>query len=213
MPQVDDGPPPEPGRWTVKDTLAHLTAWRVHTTAVLDAAHTGRDAPEPIDDFDSENANIYAAARALPAAAVIDSARRSWESLNDAVEACSEQVLRSPRPRRPQTLIWEVVPSNTHAHLAEHLGYLAEERGDTAGAEAAARWAHDLDNEAFPDPRQRGNADYNLACFYARRGRAAEALPLLRRAFGLNSSLKSWAAKDTDLEPLRASPALAELLE
>jgi tetratricopeptide (TPR) repeat protein len=92
------------------------------------------------------------------------------------------------------------------------LGYLAEERGDAAKAGAAARWAHDLDHEAFTDSRQRGNADYNLGCYFARRGQAEQALPLLRRGFELNPSLKSFAKEESDLDPLRASPELAALL-
>jgi tetratricopeptide (TPR) repeat protein len=212
VPFCNDQAPAEPGLWTVKDTLAHLTAWRVHATAVLYAARTTTKGPEPVDDINQENAGIYAAARELPAAAVIEAARRSWDSLAAAIEGCTEDVLRQPRPGRPQTLTWEAVPGNTHAHLAEHLGYLAEERGDAAGAEAAARWAHDLDNEAFPEPRQRGNADYNLGCYFARRGQAGQALPLLRRGFALNPSLKDWARKDADLDPLRATSELATLL-
>jgi tetratricopeptide (TPR) repeat protein len=211
VPHVDDQPG-QPGQWTVRDTLAHLTAWRAHTTAVLDAARTGVAAPDAIDDIDGENANIYAAARNLAAKAVIQSARQSWDSLLGAVEASSQALLRSPRPGRPNTLVWETVPSNVHAHLAEHLGYLAEARDDATGAEAAARWAHDLDVKAFPDLRQRGNADYNLACFFAKRRRADEALPLLREAFRLNPDLKAWALKDGDLDPLRSAPDLASLL-
>ena len=212
VPLCDDGPAAEPGRWTIKDTLAHLTAWRVHAAAIINAARSDGKAPDPIDDINQENAAIYAASKDLRAAAVVEAAEESWRTLNAAIEACSEQVLRSPRPGRAEQLVWETVPGNAHAHLAEHLGYLAEEGGDERAAEAEARWAHNLDTEAFPEPRQRANADYNLACYFARRGRLNDALPLLRQAFSLNPDLKSWAQKDKDLDPVRSSAELAGML-
>lgn len=212
VPLCNDRPPAEPGRWTVKDTLAHLSAWRMHAASVIEAARKGSEGPEPIDDVNQENASIYAASRELGAAAAVEAARRSWDSLAAAIDSAPEDVLRAPRARQPQTLVWEVVPGNTHAHLAEHLGYLAEESGQPNGAEAAARWAHGLDQEAFTEPRQRGNADYNLGCYFARLGRAAQALPLLRRGIELNPSLKEFARKDSDLDPVRETPELAALL-
>jgi tetratricopeptide (TPR) repeat protein len=212
VPLCDDRPPAQAGRWTVKDTLAHLSAWRMHAASVIEAARKGSEGPQPVDDINQENASIYAAARELGAAAIVEAARRSWDALAAAIDGTAEGVLRGPRPGRPQSLIWEVVPGNTHAHLAEHLGYLAEERGNAEEAEAAARWAHDLDHQAFPDSRQRGNADYNLGCYFARRGQAEQALPLLRRGFELNPSLKGFANSDSDLDPLRGTAELAALL-
>jgi tetratricopeptide (TPR) repeat protein len=211
LPRCNDEAPAEPGRWTVKDTLAHLTAWRMHAAAVVGAVRRGSSVPQ-IDDINKENAAIYAASKDLPAAAIVVAAAESWRTLADAIEASSEDVLRSPRPGRPGQLVWEVVPGNAHVHLAEHLGYLAEAHNDPDAAEAAARWAHDLDNEALPEPRQRANADYNLACYYTRRGRLDDALPLLRRAFTVNPDLKAWAQKDSDLDPVRDRAELAGVL-
>ena len=45
-PHVDDSPPAEAGRWTAKDNLAHLSAWRLTAASELDAARTGRAMPQ-----------------------------------------------------------------------------------------------------------------------------------------------------------------------
>jgi tetratricopeptide (TPR) repeat protein len=212
LPHVNDTPPSLPGRWTGKDNLAHLLAWRVAAAAELEAVRVGGAVTFLLEDIDEFNAKVYEAARNQSAVSILDEGRRSWESLADALEACSEQELLKPRKRRPEQPVWQVVPGNTYFHIAEHLGYWHAERGEEAAAEAAAKWAHDLVITTFPDPKQRGTADYNLGCFYAARGRADEAMPYLRSGLELNPALREWAVKDTDLDPIRFTPELVRLL-
>ncbi len=59
----DDSPPPEPGMWTVKDHLAHLTAWRTNVAQLLDSVRTGTEAPKMDEDVQASNARVYAASR------------------------------------------------------------------------------------------------------------------------------------------------------
>jgi hypothetical protein len=212
IPRVDDRLPGGPGRWTIKDTVGHLSAWRTYASAMLDAARTGAAGPGRIDDTDAENARIYASMKDLPATEVRESARESWEALRQALHACSELVLLGPRPGWPEQVTWSVIPGNAHVHIAEHLGYLAAERGDPSAAEEVAQWAHRLDVRLSPDGPERGNGDYNLACFYARVGRADRALPLLADAFRRNAALKEWAGKDGDLDQIRDHPEFRRLL-
>jgi tetratricopeptide (TPR) repeat protein len=213
IPHVDDSAPLQPGHWTAKDNLAHLSAWRLTAAAEFDAVRTGRQAASSVsEDIEQSNAKVYEATRHQPAAQVLDEARRSWATLTAAVEACSEEDLVKPRIRRPEQPAWLVVPGNTYFHIAEHLGYWHTERGEDAAAEEAAIWAHDLASNTMPDARQRGTADYNLGCFYAVRGRAADAIPYLRSGIELNPSLREWARTDSDLEPIRSTPELISLL-
>lgn len=214
LPHVDDSPPSVPGRWTAKDTLAHLVAWRTSAAAELEAVRTGGATPFGVgdEDIDEYNAKVYESARHRRAVSILDEASRSWESLAAAVEACSEQELLKPRKRRPEQPAWQVVPGNTYVHVAEHLGYWHTERGDDAAAEKAAKWAHDVTCTTFPDENRRGTADYNLGCFYAARGRAEEAMPYLRSGVELNPALREWAKQDTDLDPIRSTPELVRLL-
>ncbi|HEV2033090.1 MAG TPA: hypothetical protein VGU71_02655 [Candidatus Dormibacteraeota bacterium] len=210
LPHVDDSPPSPPERWTAKDTLAHLLAWRLSAAAELEAVRTGGGyVSEGIDEF---NAKVYEAARHQRAVSMLDQAGRSWEALGAAVEACSEEVLLQPRKRRPEQPAWQVVPGNTYFHIAEHLGYWHTERGEDTAAEEAAKWSHELSTATFTDEPQRGTADYNLGCFYAARGRAEEAMPYLRSGIEMNPTLREWAQQDTDLDPIRSNPELARLL-
>ena len=213
LPHVDDSPPSQPGRWTAKDNLAHLSAWRLFAAAELEAVRTGSLAPASVSvDIDENNAKVYEATRHQRAAAVLDEASRSWATLAAAVEACSEGDLLKPRIRRPEQAAWQVIPGNTFFHIAEHLAYWHSERGEVSAAEAAAVWAHDLAVASFPDDRQRGTADYNLGCFYAVRGRAEQAIPLLRSGIEMNPNLREWAKTDTDLDSIRSTPELDRLL-
>ncbi len=204
LPHVDDSPPSQPGRWTAKDNLAHLSAWRLTTGSLAPAS-----VPEDIDD---NNAKVYEATRHQRAAQVLDEASRSWDTLAAEVESCSEEELLKPRIRRPEQPAWQVIPGNTFFHIAEHLGYWHTERGEDAAAEGAAVWAHDLATANFPEEKQRGTADYNLGCFYAIRGRASDAIPYLRSGIEMNPSLREWARTDTDLDSIRSTPDLVRLL-
>jgi len=211
LPFVDDEPAAEAGRWTAKDNLAHMSAWRVHAAEGLQASRLHRE-PRPTGELDVVNAGIYAETKDLSAQAVRDRSRRSWDALASEIEACTVEDLLSSRPGQPDRKAWEIVPGNTHGHLAEHLGYWHSERGDEASAEAAQLWQLGLDERAFSDPKQRGNAVYNLGCYYARRGRAHEALPHLIKSFELNPSLREWAKQDVDLDLIRTDEKFARLV-
>jgi hypothetical protein len=207
---VDDTPPDRPGRWTAKDQLAHVTAWRNVAAAELEAVRTGVPDPAVSDGDDVENARIYERTHGLPAASVIQAAETSWDELSSALEACSEDVLLRPRirDRGNEAWLWQVVPDNVH-HLAEHLVYLQTEDGNDAGAERAARWAHEIAISTLTDDRGRGAAEYNLGCFYAVRARLDEAMPYLMRGMELRPDLRDWAKQDSDLELIRARADLA----
>jgi hypothetical protein len=211
QPYVNDSPPDQPGRWTAKDQLAHVTAWRQVAAAEVDAVRTGGLGPAVSDDDDVENARIYEETHGLPAATVIEAAEKSWDQLSSALEACSEDVLLKPRIRGRQEPLWQIVPDHAH-HLAEHLVYCQTDAGNDIGAEQAAIWAYEIATAPSLGDRYRGVADYNLGCFYAVRARFDEAMPNLLRGLELRPDLRDWAKQDTDLELIRSRADLvAEL--
>ncbi len=198
----DDSPPPEAGRWTARDHLAHLAAWREYAATVLDAVRTGAPVPVVADE-DERNAEIYAETHGLSAAEVLDRAARSYERLVRALEACSDADLGKPLRSGSDAPVWGVVPGNGEAHVAQHLVYWHLERGDQPAAERVARRLYEVEIGAFPDERHRAEAAYNLGCFYATTGRHDEAIDLVRRALALDPGLRAWAMEDPDLEPIR----------
>jgi tetratricopeptide (TPR) repeat protein len=210
-PHVDDLPPETPGRWTAKDQLAHLTAWRVIAASELDLVRTAGAGHTGPRDFDAENARIYQEKHEQAAALIRDTAINSWEQVARSVEACSDEVLAKPRSRRPEEQLWQDICIIYH-HLMEHLVYWQLDRGDDAAAEDAARWGYELAESMFPADSQRGVAAYNVGCIYALRGRADAAIPHLRAGLRLRPDIRDWAKRDPDLDPIRSTRALRKLL-
>ncbi len=140
---VDDSSGAEHGRWSAKDNIAHLNAWRQHAVRALVAAQEGTAFEGPADDtdLDARNAEIYAEHHGDSAAIVRAIAAESYTALIDAVIACSDADLFRERPDNGGP-VWRVVPGNGHGHVAQHLSYWAVEHGDPLAAEAAARWSY-----------------------------------------------------------------------
>jgi tetratricopeptide (TPR) repeat protein len=204
--------PADPGgRWTAKDHLAHMTAWRNRGADLLDAVRTGRVPPEKVVNDDAENAKIYAATRDQSVEEVTREARASWERLAAAIEASSEMDLMKPHPHSPGNAIWENVPGIA-GHLGTHLMWWYLETSDPDAAEASQLWARDVEHAATSNPKERAITTYNLACFYSRVGNIEKALPLLQESFDGNPDLLDWAGKDPDLDPIRGLPELRGLL-
>ena len=202
MPHVDDSQPDRPGGWTVKDSVAHLTAWRRIAIGELDCVRTGREAPAVADEDDVQNAMFYTQTHDMPARAVMQSSAKSWDDLADAVRACSEEHLQAGRPQHPEIKVWLVVPENAIDHVADHLQYWYAERGDAAAEEAAARWRYDSNVRAFDDDRRRGVEEYMLGRFFATHGRREEAQSRLDHALDLRPDLRGFAAEDPELKEL-----------
>jgi tetratricopeptide (TPR) repeat protein len=202
--------PAEPEEWSAKDHVAHLAHWRRHAAEVLTAIRTGGTAPDAAD-IDAVNAAVYSANRGRSADDINEDALSSYAELARAIDDCSNEDLLKARDGR-ETLAWEVVPPNGHLHLGEHLGIWHQAHGDEAAADQAQKWMLEVHEAAFTDPRSRAFGEYNLACYYAKQGRAADALPHLTRSFELHPDLKTWARKDADLDRIRDEPELRAIL-
>ena len=203
-----DIPADPTGRWHPKDHLAHIAWHRDRNALLIEAVRTGGEVPQEVDE--DVNTSIYAATRDQPVAEVIAAARRSWDLLESVIEACTEEELDRPRPYGPPGR--KLVDGSPGDHLAAHLMWCHLEAGNERAAEAILLWARDLSSRTSSDPRTHAVGAYNLACFYARTGQAAEALPLLRESFEVAPDLKDWSHKDPDLDPIRDEPRIVELL-
>jgi hypothetical protein len=203
-----DVPADPAGVWHPKDHLAHMAWHRDRNARLIDAVRTGTEPPAEEDD--GVNERIYAATRDQSAAEVIAAAGRSWDRLEAAIEACTEQDLDRPRPDGPPGR--KLIDGSPGDHVATHLFWVHIEAGNEKAALADLLWARDLSSRTSSDPRSQAVASYNLACYYARTGQAADAVPLLRESFEVDPGLKEWSHKDPDLDPIRDDPRIAELL-
>lgn len=166
----------------------------------------------PAVDETERNTLTYLENKDLSAAEIRAKARASWERLERAVEACSEEDLAMPHQVRPELPLWDSVSGN-YAHLGNHLMFWHMDSHREKAAESAAMWAFEVDSKIFGTPKTRAYAAYNLACFYARAGNLDQALPLLRQGFEGAPNLVDYARTDPDLEQVRDDPSVRKLLE
>ena len=200
---VVDAPANPDGRWNAKDHLAHVSWWRWRSAQTLNAVRTGGEPPPALpDDANVQNAIIYAEVRDRPAADVRADAAESWAALRKAVEESSEEDLAKLHPREAESQVWEAVPSAV-GHAGTHVWSWLLDAGDEKHAMEVARWSADVDARFFTTPDKLAESRYNLACVYARLGKADQALPLLRESFAAKPELVAWARKDRDLDPIR----------
>lgn len=202
-----DIPPDPSGTWRPQDHLAHLTWVREDEATLIEAVSAGAGIPpEPAE---GRGDRMYLAKRDQTAAEVIAAAERSWDRLESVIARCTEEDLRRDHPHRQGRRLVESSPGD---HLGAHLMWCHLEAGHEEAAEAVQLWARELNNRVSDDPSTRAVATYNLACFYARVARPADALPLLHESFEASPSLQDWARKDPDLDPIRDDPRVKELL-
>ena len=200
---VADEPADPEGRWSAKDHLAHLAWWRMRTARTMAALRTGGEPPPAVADDDGvQNAIVYAELKDRPAEDVKGDARASWLRLREEVALATDEDLSRPNPRRPEAQVWEGVPGAV-GHAGTHIWSCLLDAGEETRALDVALWSAQVEGRFFNTPRQLADSRYNLACVYARLGRAAEALPLLRASFEANPDLAAWARKDRDLDGIR----------
>jgi tetratricopeptide (TPR) repeat protein len=199
--------------WSAKDVIAHLAAWKRQRAREYAAAARGEDVTIS-DEFDADNARIFAENAGKSWGAVLEDADRALDDLLASVDALSEDDLTDPQrfSWRQGHPLAELVLGNGLWHPYAHMIAYYRDRGQT---EQASRMMEELVAvvEQMDAPATiRGGAVYNLACAYALAGQRAEALALLPEAFDLEPGLKALAREDTDLDSLRGDSAFAALL-
>ncbi len=109
--------------WSVKDVLAHISAWERLCTNWLEAA--ARDeTPErgEVRDVDAFNAATFAANRERPLGDVRAESRASYEAIVAAIEATSDAELASDA--RFGWPAWQMASANTDDHYREHIAQI-----------------------------------------------------------------------------------------
>lgn len=88
------------GHWSVKDIVAHITAYERWLVEWLTAA-SGHSfpAPSPLDDADVEqrNARVYDMTHALSLQQVMDDAQKNFKALLNNIETLSDEYFDSPQ--------------------------------------------------------------------------------------------------------------------
>jgi hypothetical protein len=119
--------PDAQGPWSIKDMLAHLSAWEKMLLDRLGAALSRQPAQFPPilsdDDVHRCNAQFFAESQERSLTAVLLEFRSLYTEVLTVVEALDEDFLIHPMPLDyplDNLIAWQIIRSNTGEHYQEH---------------------------------------------------------------------------------------------
>ena len=89
------------GSWSIKDNLAHLSAWQNYQAARMEGVVAGTEPPPlapGLEDEDAINEYLYQQHKARPLPDVLAEFRASYQRVLAATEALSWEALNAPFP-------------------------------------------------------------------------------------------------------------------
>ncbi len=112
------------GTWSIKDNIAHLTAWQGYLLEHLQGVIDGKEPPEFMPGLtteDEENERVYQDNRELPLAEVLAAFRASYQRVLATVQNVSEESMNAPLPwSKSGNPAWSLIAGNTYEHYEEH---------------------------------------------------------------------------------------------
>ncbi len=110
------------GTWSVKDNLAHLSAWHRRTINLLDAALQGVELPDPTPDMTEEEINeqFYQQNKSRALSEIQAEFRDTYQQLVGLVKKISHKDLNKPLSWLNGRPVGLYVPGNTFEHYEEH---------------------------------------------------------------------------------------------
>jgi hypothetical protein len=110
------------GEWSVKDALAHISAWErnmIRWTSSLLAGHKP-DTPDPWD-VERINADIFARVKDIPLASVLEEFRESHQAAFSLAKSLTEDQLQTRHPDTwPMERLWVGIAANMNFHYKDH---------------------------------------------------------------------------------------------
>lgn len=189
--------------WAPKDHFVHLAVWQAYQARRLEAIATGNPPDQPAD-----NDMVFQEHRDETWDVVWANAMQALDDDAAAIARVSDVDL-TDSTRFPWTNGRSLISStigNIYLHPIEHLVQMHEDRGDDASAVGVQLESVTLVSDLFGKGEEYANAVYNLGCFYAKRGRSAEAIAQVREAMAVNPKLTEWSKEDADLVSLHDLP-------
>jgi hypothetical protein len=110
------------GEWSVKDVLAHISAWERLMIKWTGSCQRNEkpETPEPWD-VDKINAGIYAEIKDKPLSEVLEEFRRSyWDALVHVEDLTEGQLQKIYPDHWPMGALWIGVASNMNWHYKDH---------------------------------------------------------------------------------------------
>jgi hypothetical protein len=112
------------GQWSIKDIIAHISAWESRPIKWFEAARTEGE-PEPAawgKDWTEEQTNdwIYQRNRGRDLQSVVEESLRLHDALVGYVDTTPEQDLFSPRAWLGGNSLADSLPGNSFEHVQDH---------------------------------------------------------------------------------------------
>lgn len=110
------------GVWSIKDVLAHISAWERRMINWTGSHLRGEEPAVPLPwDVDRMNAETYAQVKDKPLADVLEEFRESyWDSLSLAESISEEQYQTNYADTWPMGPLWTGIAANMNWHYKEH---------------------------------------------------------------------------------------------
>jgi len=126
------GEPGVAGDWSVKDIVAHVTAYERGLVDWLEAASHGESLEFPTldhPDVDYRNALIFAQNQGLPLRDVLAESRQVFERLLRLAQALSDEELLDPQRTEwfvrlrwgESRVLWECIADDSYHHYHQHV--------------------------------------------------------------------------------------------
>lgn len=115
------------GAWSVKDNLAHVTAWHLRQLDLQQGVRQGKEpglrlvADSSVDEI---NEQFYQENKDRSLAEVLAAFRSSYQRVLADVQAMSDEDLNKPIAWLNDRPIWFWVAGNTYDHYEEHSGII-----------------------------------------------------------------------------------------
>jgi tetratricopeptide (TPR) repeat protein len=198
--------------WGVKDMLTHLAFWGNHFNCQIEAACAGSHVPEAGDYSEILNDGVLMRNLDKTFENAVREEKAVYEKSISLLKAVNPDDLvdlkkytfmhgRTLLDRALGTECWHVV-----LHISDF--YIKQGQYDQA-----VRLQEDFTARLLAFPTWKGNAYYNLACFYSLNDKKDKALKNLELAFKEKPDLKEWCKKDPDINPLREEKEYQSLIK
>lgn len=110
------------GNWSIKDNIAHLSAWQRRQTANNQAVREGIDRPDPTPGMSEDEINemYYQQNKNRALTDVLDEFHETARLLQESVEALTDEQLNSPVTWLDGGTLAPRVAGNSYEHYEEH---------------------------------------------------------------------------------------------
>jgi hypothetical protein len=197
-----------PKGWSVALTMFHFLKWRERMYDRLSALRDERPYAPPPQDVDEFNDGELASGATIPLDESAERADSLLASLIDVYETVGDRPFTWYRWKTTT----EGLLANSYTHPHTHIVQYLKENDDLPGAVRLLETTASVLRHASAPSGILGIEVYNLGCLRVAEGRLDEAVSLIEESMPLRPFLKTVAADDPDLAPLRGLTRFESIL-